>query len=132
MQIRDRQPKGFSRMTVATRISSQLSEKEWQQVVTETATWYGWTYYHSRPAIMKSGKWATALEGLAGFPDLVLVHETRGLVFAELKSEKGRLSHKQQRWIDLLRLAGQEVYVWKPSDFGEVKLRLKNRTLTQH
>ena len=81
---------------------------------------------------MKSGKWATALEGLAGFPDLVLVHETRGLVFAELKSEKGRLSHKQQRWIDLLRLAGQEVYVWKPSDFGEVKLRLKNRTLTQH
>ena len=119
-------------MTVDVRISSQLSEREWQQVVTESATWYGWEYYHSRPAMMRSGKWATALEGTAGFPDLVLVHKKRGLIFAELKSEKGRLSQKQERWIDMLTLAGAEAYVWRPSDWGTIRLRLANRTLTQH
>ena len=119
-------------MTVDIRVSSKLSEREWQQVVTETATWFGWTYYHARPAITQSGRWATALEGLAGFPDLVLVHKTRGLLFAELKSEKGRLTQKQEHWIDLLTLAGAEAYVWRPSDWGTVKLRLGNRTMTQH
>ncbi len=90
-------------MTFHTQLNSHMSEKDWQKMVTETADWFGWIYYHSRPALTQAGKWATPLQGLAGFPDLVLVHETRGLVFAELKSQKGRLSHKQQRWIDLLR-----------------------------
>ena len=47
-----------------------------------------------------------------GFPDEVLVR-AGGLVFAELKSEKGKLSDEQRAWPEALRaVAGVEVYEW--------------------
>lgn len=51
----------------------------------------------------------------AGFPDLVLLRDR--VVWAELKSERGRLRDEQARFLTLLRAAGQEVYVWRPSDW---------------
>jgi hypothetical protein len=113
-------------MTFHTQLNTKMSEKEWQKMVTETADWFGWIYYHSRPALTQAGKWATPLQGLAGFPDLVLVHKTRGLVFAELKSQTGRLSDKQERWIDLLTYSGAEAHVWRPTDWPAVLRRLRN------
>ena len=127
MPLRNRPPEGLSRMTFHTQISTHMSERDWQHMVTDTAKWFDWTYYHSRPALTQAGKWSTPLEGLAGFPDLVLVHKTRGLVFAELKSQKGRLTAKQEHWIDTLSLAGAEAYVWRPSDWPQVLRRLRNK-----
>jgi hypothetical protein len=127
MPIRDRPPTGLvARMTFHTQLNTKMSEKEWQKMVTETADWFGWIYYHSRPALTQAGKWATPLQGLAGFPDLVLVHKTRGLVFAELKSQTGRLTDKQERWIDLLTYSGAEAHVWRPTDWPAVLRRLRN------
>lgn len=63
----------------------------------------------------------------AGFPDLVLVRPPR-LIFAELKTAKGRLTREQGGWLtDLgaLALPGVEVYVWRPDDWNEIVERLK-------
>jgi hypothetical protein len=37
----------------------------------------------------------------------------------ELKTDRGRVRPEQHWWIDVLEGAGQEVYVWRPSDWDE-------------
>jgi hypothetical protein len=56
-----------------------------------------------------------------GYPDLTCWHPEKGLFFAELKSEKGRLSAEQKERIAGLRMAGQRAYVWRPSDWQHVQ-----------
>ena len=60
----------------------------------------------------------------AGFPDLVLVRKGR-LLFVELKSEIGKVSPQQRKWLDDLDKAA-ETYVWRPEDWtsGEIDRRL--------
>lgn len=76
---------------------------------------YGWLCYHAFDSRRSE----------PGFPDLTLVNKT--LVFAELKTDKGRLSPAQQLWIERLRGAGAEVHVWRPRDAQEVVQRLSER-----
>jgi len=61
-----------------------------------------------------------------GFPDLVLAG-TRGVIFAELKTESGRLSSEQAAWRWRLLAGGSRFYVWKPADLqsGEIVRELK-------
>ena len=59
-----------------------------------------------------------------GFPDLVIVG--RRTIFAELKSEKGKVRPDQTRWLDRLRESGQEVYLWRPADWEEIVACLKS------
>ena len=101
-----------------------ISEAELQQAVIETARTLGWRVAHFRPARTKHG-WVTpvAADG-KGFPDLVLVHHERGrLVFAELKSDKGKTSPDQDAWLaGLERVADTvpdvvSVHVWTPADW---------------
>lgn len=54
-----------------------------------------------------------------GFPDLVLVRER--IIFAVVKAEKGRVRPDQKVWLDMLRAAGAQVHVWKPSDWPEIE-----------
>jgi len=56
----------------------------------------------------------------AGLPDLLLWHERYGVVFAELKAEKGRLRAAQTLALYSLQRAGARVYVWRPSDLTEI------------
>lgn len=51
-----------------------------------------------------------------GWPDLAIVG-ARGVLFRELKREKGKVSPDQQFWISALGDAGQDVGVWRPSDW---------------
>ena len=51
----------------------KINEAALQNAVIELAKLYGWKVHHTRPAQMPSGKWATPIQGHAGFPDLVLV-----------------------------------------------------------
>ena len=37
-------------------------------------------------------------------------------IFAELKSETGQPTPEQYEWLEALAEAGQEVYLWRPSD----------------
>lgn len=86
------------------------TEKQWQATVVEYAKLRGWRTYHT---------WIS-LRSAPGFPDLVLVRRPR-VVFAELKSERGALSEKQEAWLEDLRASGQNVFVWRPSDWPEVE-----------
>lgn len=102
----------------------KISEAAFQRAVIEIAKWERWLVHHTRPAQMRSGRWATPIQGDAGFPDLVLAHPARGLIFAELKSAVGRVSDQQTEWLETLRANGVEAYIWRPRDLQTIRLRL--------
>jgi hypothetical protein len=50
-----------------------------------------------------------------GLPDLILVGGDR-VVWVELKTEDGRLTHEQTVWRYRLIAAGQTFHIWRPKD----------------
>ena len=100
-----------------------VSERDFQNTVIELAKLNGWLVHAERHAMKKDGSWITPIQGDAGFVDLVLVRDR--VIFAELKSEKGKVSDAQWGWIDALRMVGKEVYIWRPSDWDEIVEILK-------
>jgi hypothetical protein len=59
-----------------------------------------------------------------GWPDIVLCRPPR-LILAELKSDSGKLSPAQARWLDLFtRCPGVEVYLWRPRDWDQIEVVL--------
>ena len=99
------------------------SEAMFQAKVIQLAKANGWMVFHPRKSQDRTGRWLTALAGDAGFPDLVLAHPKRGLVFAELKSARGVLSQAQKQWLYALSQHG-EVYMWQPKDLQAIADRL--------
>ena len=102
-------------------------EKHFQNQVIMLAKLYGWLVMHTRAVEIRPGVWKTPLTGHPGFPDLVLAHES-GVIFAELKSDKGKLTAMQVVWSEALTIAGQEVYCWRPKDIQEISTRLARKT----
>ena len=102
----------------------KINERQFQAAVVELAKWQGWTVFHPLPAQNERGQWRTATQGDIGFPDLVLVHPERGVIFAELKTAIGKLSDAQNDWLMCLHAAGAEAYVWRPRDINDIKDRL--------
>ncbi len=106
---------------------TNISERDFERQVLELAKLTGWRAAHFRPAKTSKG-WRTPVSGDgAGFPDLVLC---RGpcLVFAELKSEDGKLRPEQREWLEALsRCRGVEARLWRPSDFEEIQAMLCER-----
>jgi hypothetical protein len=89
-----------------------VTERELQDWIVGTARLLGWRVAHFRPAWTEKG-WRTAGSYDAqGWPDLCLVRDR--VVFAEVKLERGRLGPEQEVWLEALREAGQEVYIWRP------------------
>ncbi len=92
-----------------------ISEKEFRRQVRNLAKMLGWRDYFT---------W-TAVHSPAGFPDLVLVRGER-LMFAELKSETGKLTEPQRLWLWALAATGRaEIYVWKPSNLQRIAEALR-------
>jgi hypothetical protein len=103
----------------------KISERQFQAALIELAKWHGWKVFHPLPAQNSRGSWRTAQAGDIGFPDLVLVHPERGVIFAELKTAIGKLSDAQNDWLLALYAAGAEAYVWRPRDIDYIKDRLQ-------
>lgn len=101
-----------------------MTEGEFQGQVIHLAMLLGWQVNHQRPAQV-GGRWLTATQGHTGFPDLVLAHPTRGVIFAELKTQRGRLSPHQQAWQHALIAGGAECYVWRPDQLDTITARLR-------
>lgn len=86
------------------------TEQELLDATIDLATHCRWSVHHDRPARRSGARWATAIQGHAGFPDLVLAR--RGVVlFRELKGygkngRIGRLSSEQRDWARQLDVAG--------------------------
>ena len=91
------------------------SEDDFKRAVIELAQLNGWLVHHARPAMNRRGAWATWQEGHNGYPDLTLARKGR-VIFAELKSEKGKASDAQLGWLVSL----PNGYVWKPSDWDSI------------
>lgn len=94
------------------------TEAQFTNAVVNLARSCGWLVYHARPAVVRSGKWATHMQGDTGFPDIVAVHPSGRLVFAELKMGgeariTGRPREDQQRWLDALQEVSDFAGVWE-------------------
>lgn len=90
-----------------------MTEAQLQQRITDLCDWLKLTWHHE----------TDSRRSKAGFPDLVIVGNR--VLFVELKSQSGRLSRQQAEWINVLRGAGVEVHVWRPSDWPEIRVRLR-------
>jgi len=56
---------------------------------------------------------------VAGFPDLCMCRDKR-IIFAELKTEKGKTTVEQEKWLEKFNKTSAEVYLWRPSDFNKI------------
>jgi hypothetical protein len=87
-----------------------VNEAQWQTRITDLCDLLGLLWYHTHDSRRSPG----------GFPDLVIVGN-KGIVYTELKAEKGKVSPKQWAWINALEDAGQRCYVWRPDDWEQVQ-----------
>lgn len=85
------------------------TEAHYQGRIVHAAKLLGYRAYHTYDSYRSA----------PGFPDLVLAKPGR-LIFVEVKTESGVVEPDQHWWINVLRSSGQEVYVWKPSDWPRV------------
>lgn len=93
-----------------------ITEAEFLMQVRQLARVLHWRDYHT----------GDSRRSPHGFPDLTLVSvRQRRIVFAELKSETGKVTPAQQEWISDLIEAGQEAYIWKPSEYEDIVAILK-------
>lgn len=92
-----------------------MKEAELQAAILELCDYLGIHWWHDTDSRKNRG----------GLPDLILVGNA--VLWVELKAEKGRLRPAQAEFIERLQEAGQEVAVWRPSDWtsGRVIPRLK-------
>lgn len=106
------------------------TEAEFQAAVVDLARLHGW-----RVHFLPDWVWRLVVSAMrrhprrgrewsaAGFPDLVLVKPPR-VVFAELKSARGRVRPVQAGWLDDLGQSGVTVCVWRPKDLEDIEVML--------
>lgn len=97
-----------------------MSEAELQEAVEELAGWLGWRTWHDHDS----------RRNRAGLPDLVAVHHRQQrVIFAELKTARGRLRPEQEAWRADLIAAGVEYFLWRPADWldGTIERALKGK-----
>lgn len=102
-------------------VVTPISEAAFMQQVKALAYIHGWAFHHSTPSQTSKGKWITT--GAPGFPDVVMAHKQRGVIFAELKADKGRTTPLQDDWLERLS-PHVECYLWRPSDLDFISTRL--------
>ena len=88
-----------------------VTERDLREQVRDLCNLFGWKMYFS---------W-TSIHSPRGFPDLVLANpEQKRVIFAELKSDKGKVTPQQEEWLSTLKACGQTVYVWRPADIEAI------------
>jgi len=98
-----------------------ISEASFLTQVKALAYQYGWLVHHQAPMRTPRGNIITG--GSPGYPDLCMAHEQKGLIYAELKTEKGKASEAQLHWLRTLH-PHAECYLWRPSDLTFIAERL--------
>lgn len=90
------------------------TEREHQDTIIDACRWLGYRVVHFRPARDRHGRYHTALQGDAGFVDLVIAGHGHMLMI-ELKRKPNKVTDEQQMWLDALLDAGVDArVVWLP------------------
>ena len=84
------------------------TEGQFQSWVVDVAKEKGWRVHVTLKRMRKA-----SIVADPDWPDLEMLRGPR-LVFAELKAESGRLTDGQRKVLEMLNVAGQEVYLWTP------------------
>lgn len=92
----------------------KITEKVFQTRVLDLARLYRLAVYHTYDSRRSN----------PGFPDLVVVGHHQ-VLYAELKTETGRMSPHQILWQRRLQAAGCEYHLWRPSDYDTIHDRFK-------
>ena len=100
------------------------TEADFQRAVVQLAHTLHWHTAHfndsRREVVRQDGaRFLVGDKEATGYPDLTLCRER--VLWAELKSDSGKLSKAQEEWLRVLEEADQEVYVWRPRDFEQVQ-----------
>lgn len=111
-----------------------MSERAFQTSVLDLAQRLGWktAHFHDsrREVTRPSGKrLVIGDKAAAGFPDLVMIRDRR-MIFAELKTETGKLSAAQAEWEQALDFFadmtdGVEYFVWRPAHWSLIERVLR-------
>lgn len=105
--------KALSRAEYLADVAAAMKEDALQAKVIAVARDLGFLAYHTHDSRRSERGW----------PDLVLVHPTRGrLLYRELKQEERYPTADQRKWLDALRVAGADVGVWRPLDLLEQRV----------
>jgi len=94
-------------------MDAACSEEDFQATVVAYAHLRGWMVYHP---------WSSK-HSESGYPDLTMTRHGR-LVFAELKTQKGRVSREQAVWLNALEGTGARCFLWRPGDWPAVEEEL--------
>lgn len=99
-----------SRAGLAADLARNMTEPALDAQIQEAARKLGLLCYHT---------WIS-VRSKPGFPDLVIAGR-HGHIFRELKSEVGKITPAQQRWLDTLNTPGwtplDRAGVWRPRDW---------------
>lgn len=90
-----------------------MTEKAFLAGVLKIARWKHWRVYHTHDSRRSE----------PGFPDLVLVRAGE-LIFAELKTDEGKVTPAQREWLQALSSTGAETHIWRPADLEMIQERL--------
>ena len=102
-------------MTRLSSLPENINERTFQAAIVELAKLTGWRIYHAFDSRRSE----------AGFPDLVMTRDGR-ILFAELKTERGRVSEAQREWLTALASCpGLEIYVWRPADWDAIERTMR-------
>ena len=96
--------------------------KQAEKLVLDYARWKGWRVLQVRRVFDANAKrWVTPFGADGkGFPDFLFVRDR--VVYAEVKTGKGKLTKEQRQWRDAIRAAGAEWYLLRPlEDWDMVK-----------
>ena len=107
-------------------LAAAITEKQFMQQITDLAHLKGWITYHS----------FDSRRSAPGFPDLVLARQgpygpgNSSVIFAELKTTKGKTTPAQRTWIDALdtgndMCASHIAVVWSPADWPTIERALQ-------
>lgn len=110
-------------------LGANISETAFEDKLRDTAPLFGWRFHAERTSKTQSGRWATAVKGDVGFPDVVMAHVRHGLVIVELKAQKGSLGEGQAEWLstmDAHQARRVLVEVWRPVDWAHIMVCLRN------
>jgi acetyl esterase/lipase len=106
-------------------MSVKINGRTLQRSIIAEANKRGWRAA-SFPPVETARGWRTPAGAQGkGWPDIVLVRDR--VIYVEVKGDGDRLRPEQREWQDALRLAGAEVYVWTPKEWGDTILSVLDR-----